>query len=445
MSVSAPGEAWKLAVEQVRLAVPELAWLGVHRDRALTSVMSRGLPTPREESWRYTDLRDFQTRGISGGEQSPAPAGGPVAAPPGPRDEELLPAGTAPRILLHDGVLQPLDTPLPAGLVVQSLRKAGATEAARVSERFATGSAGDRPVLVDLNTALLKDAVLIRVAAAQADEIRLHVTLQAGGQREISHPRLLVDLEAHSRLMLVIEYAGGEDSLTNAVSQVSLAPGARLHLVRLQDLPVGALLTDTMEIAASEGAAVEVLTVELGGGLARLDLQLSLDGPDASADVHGIFLADGRRHLDSHYCMDHRAPRTVSHQSVHGIATDDGRGVFNGQILVREGAAGTNASLTNRNLLLSATAEIDTKPELEIYVDDVRCSHGAATGQLDASALFYLRSRGLDADTARELLIGAFFREELESLPPSELRSALEDRLAARLRPGSAPERITGQ
>jgi len=186
-----------------------------------------------------------------------------------------------------------------------------------------------------------------------------------------------------------------------------------------------------VELAA--GASARVTSIDLGAALSRQAFTVVLAGPGASATIDGLSLADGDRHLHNRTRVEHRAPATTSRETFRGIADGNGRGVFNGSIVVLPGAAGSNAELSNRNLLLAATAEIDTKPELEIYVDDVRCSHGATTGQLDPAALFYLRSRGLDEPAARRLLTAAFLRASLAGVRSPALRARLEALLEARL------------
>jgi len=219
----------------------------------------------------------------------------------------------------------------------------------------------------------------------------------------------------------------------NAVNQIWLGSGSQLTLIRVQDLPDDGMLTETTRVELAGSASLQVTSVDLGGQLCRQAITVLLAGAGAAASVDGMFLADGQRHIDNCTRLEHQAPRTTSRETFRGIADDHGHGVFNGKIIVQPGAAGSNASLTNRNLLLKTTAEIDTKPELEIYVDDVRCSHGATTGQLDANALFYLRSRGLDPAAARQVLTAAFLRESLASIALPELRARLEARLQARL------------
>jgi Fe-S cluster assembly protein SufD len=248
-----------------------------------------------------------------------------------------------------------------------------------------------------------------------------------------SHPRLIVDVAPGSQITLSIEYTGAGGALANAVTQVCLGRDSKLNLIRVQALPDDGMLTETTRIEVADSASVMVTSVDLGSQLSRQALTILLAGTGASATVHGLFLADRHRHIDNRTRIEHQAPRTTSREFFRGIADDHGHGIFNGKIIVMPGAAGSTAALTNRNLLLTTTAEIDTKPELEIYVDDVRCSHGATTGQLDANALFYLRSRGLDPAAARQVLTAAFLREGLSGIAVPELRTRVENLLLAQL------------
>ncbi len=427
-----PGQTWRAAAQRASQAAPELAWMNPRRQQALARVLASGLPSTRDEAWRYTDLSEFESLGLASLDAQPLAITNAGSLPVKAAASSLPLLDDAARILVRDGRLEAPLPPLPAGLSVASLRSASPDMVAATDAVLAGSDGAGSTTLMDLNTALLEDAVIVRAGAAAAPH-SLHIELLAGDQARMVHPRLIVDVSAGTSLTLLLEQATGQGTVVNAVTQIRLGAGAHLQLIRLQSLPADALLTDNIGLSVAEDATVSVLSMELGARLTRLDLAIQLNGTGASVGIHGIFLADGQRHVDNHFSVAHRAPRTVSRQSVRGIAAGSGRGVFNGRILVEAGAAGANATLNNRNLLLSTTAEIDTRPELEIHVDDVRCSHGATTGQLDPGALFYLQSRGLDPADARDLLTSAFLREGLESLHPSALRTALEERLAARL------------
>ena len=436
---------WQAAGERARVAHPELDWLGAERDAALGRVLSRGLPDTRVEDWRYTSLAEFSARSaqyLAAVEVAEAPTAGQAPGQP------LVTAGdTADAAVLSieivNGLLRTPVVATPPGLAVHSLRHATPALQSQGEALLRAAAAAESdtvPNLVDLNMALLRDVVLITVAAGARIAQPVHVTLRSSTPRWLAQPRLLVDLGATSSLTLILEHTGAEGALCNAVTQIELAGQARFELIRIQALPDDGMLTENTRLNLAAGAQAVVTSVDLGSRLSRQDLNVILTGQGAEATVHGVFLADGRRHIDNHTRLEHSAPQTVSREYIRGIADDHGHGVFNGKIIVQPGAAGSNAALTNRNLLLTTTAELDTKPELEIYADDVRCSHGATTGQLDANALFYLRSRGLDAAAARQVLTTAFLRQGLNGISLPALRARLDAQLQARLRgPGAAP------
>ncbi|MDH5274900.1 MAG: Fe-S cluster assembly protein SufD [Gammaproteobacteria bacterium] len=421
---------WQVAAEQPRPDTPGLDWFAGRQAAARARIVQSGLPEPAEEDWRYTSLASFARRW---GEYLSAPAGAVVPEAGDPAPGRLPVGGHGVTVNIVNGVLRSLPVDGGAGLTIRSLGQLTADLRGRAENLLLKTDKTTPDKLVDLNTALLGDAILIATEPGCSPPEALHVRLKAGTARLLSQPRLLVDLAPDSQLTLILEHTGGSGALVNAVSQMSLGRGSQLNLIRVQTLPDDGMLLDTTDMELAESASLTVTSVDLGGQLCRQTIAVRLAGPGASATVNGVFLADGKRHIDNHTRLLHQAPGTTSREFFRGIADGHGRGVFNGKIIVMPGAAGSNAALTNRNLLLAPTAEIDTKPELEIYVDDVRCSHGATTGQLDPNALFYLRSRGLDPAIAREVLTSAFLREGLSGIVIPELRLRLEAQLQARL------------
>ena len=257
-----------------------------------------------------------------------------------------------------------------------------------------------------LNAALCPDVVLLDIAArAVAEPLEVLVATSAG-EPGMSHPRLVIRAAAGSTSRIIVRHLGDDaERLVNAVVDVEVGPDAAVHLYRLLDSGERDLPHRAASKRPSRSVALFVAhDAQLGAGLARLDLHARLAAPQAAAELTGLFLADGTRHLDTHVHVDHLAVGTRSLQDYRGIAAGRGRAVFNGKAVVHEDAQKSQARQTSRNLLLTPGAEIDTKPELEIYADDVQCSHGATTGQLDPAALFYLRSRGLTEIEARSAL-----------------------------------------
>jgi Fe-S cluster assembly protein SufD len=424
-----PVPPWQQAAARTAASA---AWPAASRAGALARLDANGLPDGSQEDWRYTSLDAFRERWsayLAAGETTPRAATPARPAPPGTVHLELV-----------DGRLAPLGGELPPGLVAGSLARLPAESRARARALLDRADALAPDPLVDLNTALATDVLVVATEpGGDLGDRPVHIDVRGPGGAVFAQPRILVDVAPGSRLVLGIEYSGGDGVLANAVLQAWVGPGGRFTLVRAGNLPDDGLLTDTARVELAAGATAEIFSAELGAAVSRYGLTVALAGARSSATVAGLFVADGRRHLDTRTLVEHRAPGTTSREHVRGLADGAGKGVFNGRIIVLPGAAGSDAALSNRNLLLAATAEVDTKPELEIYVDDVRCSHGATTGQLDASALFYLRSRGLDPATARELLTGAFLREPLAALSAGPLRDRLEARLRDRLAAGLAP------
>jgi Fe-S cluster assembly protein SufD len=389
------------------------------RDAAFARFVELGFPAANDEDWKYTSLRRLETRSF-------APAlrrdGSTVTLP-------ALAAIDAPRLLLVDGFAQP-GVAWPDG--VQGLTGAGA----RVQlERSDWPRGGGTERFAALNAAFAGDPVLLDVQATQGPAPLLHVACVASGESTVSHPRLSVRIGANARLRLVLEHASdaGSERWVNCFVDVEIAQAASLELYRLQRHGARTFHTERIDVHAARDARVSVCDASLGATLARLDLNVDLTGREALAEVFGLFLADGTAHLDTHARVDHRAGGTTSLQDYRGIAAGRGRGVFNTAVFVHPGAAKSNARQSSRNLLLSPGAEIDTKPELQIHTDDVQCAHGATTGQLDANALFYLRSRGIELHEARRLLTRAFAASVLNRMNLAGYAEAVHDLVDARL------------
>ncbi len=431
MATAAP---WRAAAALARESQPALMdWPADRRAAALARLDASGLPDGSDEEWRYTSLAAYGQRW-----SAYLAAAGQPASPATPAAAAIHPDAAAQpgtvRVQVVDGVLGGPPAATPPGLFIGSLRDLPPALRARAGNLLRQSDGVPPETLVDLNSALVADVLLIATdAGSNLDGTPVHVDLRGSGSPAFGQPRILVDVARDSRLTLGIEFTGTDGTLANAVTQAWIADGGHLDLVRAQCLPDDGMLTDTSRIELAAGASAKITSVDLGGQLNRQSMTVVLAGAGAAVTLDGLFLADGRRHIDSRTRLEHRAPLTTSRESFRGLADGHGRGVFNGKIIVMPGAAGSNAALSNRNLLLAATAEIDTKPELEIHVDDVRCSHGATTGQLDANALFYLRSRGLDPAMARQVLTGAFLREALGGIAPPALRARLEDRLREKL------------
>ena len=293
-----------------------------------------------------------------------------------------------------------------------------------------------------LNAALAGDGAVIEVADDCVVERPLQILFLATEHGVASFVQIRIRVGRRARVSIVETYRGvpGAAGFTSAMTSVEAGAGATIEHVRIQDESEDAFHIGNLTVEQARDSRVSLHSVSLGARLARHDATVRLAGAGASVALNGLYLADGRRHIDHHLAVDHQQPDTSSRQYYKGILNDAGRGVFSGRVTVHPGAVRADADQSNRNLLLSADAEADTKPELEILADDVRCSHGATVGQLDAQALFYLRSRGLSAAAARALLVRAFAADVLGRLPLPGLADRLAARVSARLPEPSAAE-----
>jgi len=400
---------------------PSLQGSPAGRRSSIARFLELGFPAPREEAWKYTNLRRLESRRFA-----------PHVADAG---RTVVPTALAAnRIVLANG-LAVGDVPSAlAGFAIRTLAHAGSQAAAERLLRPIPGGGTER--FTALNAAFSFGPLLLETQEGVQSEETLQLTLlTTGSEPALANPRIAVKMAPRSRARLLLDHAddGAHEHFTNAVLDVELGAGAELTVYRLQRQSDRAFHIERIEARLGEGARFVLRDSQLGGSLSRLDLNVSLDGRGASTELTGVFLADGSRHLDTHVLVNHRAIETTSLQDYRGIAANRGRGVFNGKAIVHVGAQKSNARQTNRNLLLTPGAEIDTKPDLEIYADDVQCSHGATTGQLDPNALFYLRSRGLDESAARSALTRAFAGSVLARVDDATLSAHVHDELDRRL------------
>lgn len=406
--------------------------LGASRREQLAAALADGLPGSRAERWRQTSLRALERRALS-----PLPSETTT-------DASVLAAIPGPRLVFVNGVfaaaLSQLDG-LPGGVTVAPLSQALATGDARDVDFLARRFDAADETFARLNAAFALDGLLLQVAdGVQATTPVALVLLgaAAAGERAV-HLRHRIELGDGARLTLC-EYqlaASAQTHLVNSFAHVHLRRDARLDHVRVQNEDAAATLMTRTDAVLGTAADYRRIDLELGAGLSRHELNVALQGNAARLSASGVLLADGRRHVDTRLAIDHVARDTACALTWRGLGADRGRAVFHGGITIRAGADGTAAHLTNKNLLLSPHAEIDTQPVLEIHADEVQASHGATVGQLDESALFYLRSRGVPEHEARAVLTLAFCRVVLDGIEDEALRERLDVLLRARL-PGIA-------
>jgi Fe-S cluster assembly protein SufD len=398
------------------------------RREAARALLLDGLPGARDEAWKYTSLRALEQRRYRDGD---------AAAAARAVDAGLFawPEIDGPRLVFVNGVLrQDLSAAIDcAGLVIDWADAASPAFAPRDDARGDTRA----DAFVRLNTALAGDGLRLRVRDGARIAAPLHlVFVGAAADADIAwQVRASIGIGAGAALRIVEHHVGASPNahLGNLVMDYALASGARLELLQIQDAADAAILIRRNTFRLDGDAVLSAHTIEAGAQTMRHDFRVALAGRGARFDSRGVFALRGRQHADTHLVVGHEARDTTSDIVWRGVADQRARGVFHGAITVAAGADGADARLGNKNLLLSPQAEIDTQPVLEIHADEVKAAHGATVGQLDESALFYLRSRGIPPDAARRMLVGAFCDTALSALEPSALRDRVAALLASRL------------
>jgi len=395
-------ERWSGALE-ARPSGPAPGWLQALRQTAALQFRAGGLPHRKVEAWKYTPMR-----ALEGFELAPAATreASPVAGLPAPLCDR------AAIVDIVDGVPTVPSAGLPEGLAVLPLAEGIRRFEDRLKPLFeAIELNGAAQAFAALNTALAEQGLVVHVAAdCAAGRLLLRWAASAQTAAVLRHCRLFLLLDRGARLDLVEQYQGSGTpaAALNVLCQAELGVGAVLGHTRVQaESDQAVLLTSTTLEQAADSRFV-YRGFDLGASLARHEIKVHLAGPGAAADIAGAYVLDGKRHVDNHVNVEHSAAGCSSEQFFRGVLGGRSRGVFNGRALIRPGADGSRVRQSNANLVLSPLAEVDTKPELEIYADEVEASHGATVGQLDEAAVFYLRSRGLSDASARRLLTMAF-------------------------------------
>jgi Fe-S cluster assembly protein SufD len=375
-------------------------WLKEMRERAIARFAEVGFPTTRLEQWRFTNVQ-------------------PISETPFELHRASWELG-----------------PVPAGVMLSTLGDAVATAPDFVRAHLGRYAPVETSPFTALSTAFLADGIVIRVAAQSvvADPIRVRCRIPHA-VRPMTHPRLLIVLERGAQANVVEAYEGDAEgvSLTNSVTEVVLDEGAQLDLCREQREGAQSNHVAASHFHQASDSRLVFTTVALGAGLVRHDIHAVLDGSNAYLILNGLSVLGGHQHVDHHTTIDHAKPHCESHEYFNGVFDGESRGVFNGRIIVRPGAQRTDSKQTNNNLLLSHAARADSQPQLEIYADDVKCTHGSTVGPLDPTALFYLRSRGLGAEEARGLLTYGFGAEILDRITVPGARQRLDGEIRARL------------
>jgi Fe-S cluster assembly protein SufD len=426
-------------------ALASPAWLNTLRKNAIANFESDGFPTARRgnELWKYTDVRPLashlfvQSKGSGHEEIDFAPYDLPC-----PRVHQLV---FVDGHYIADRSTQASSQPAQQaeaigrrneGLIVGRLSEAIQQGFPLVEQHLSQqASAG---AFTALNTAFLEDGALVYIPDGVSVDEPIHLLFIATGRAQVvTHPRVLVIAGAGSKATVIQSYeslsANAEPYFTNAVTEIVTGPGAVLHHYKLQREATTAYHVAATYAALSRDSHFASVVFDLGGGLVRNDTSATLAGSGASVRLDGLYLGDGQRHIDNHTFVDHAVPGTFSDEVYKGILKDASHGVFVGHVLVRNDAQHTVAHQVNKNILLSDDAEIDSQPKLEIFADDVQCTHGAAVGRLDPNAIFYLNSRGLDAQEAQELLVHGFVSEVLAAVIDDAVRQYIDDAVFTKL------------
>jgi len=402
-------------------------WLKDLREGGIARFHDLGFPNMKQEAWRFTSVAPIA-------EGSFEQAKPPVRIPQLEDIRPFLLFEAGYRLVFVDGFFQPsLSTPFRDD--IQSLAHVVTHRQDLVREHLGKYDASqDRPFSA-LNTAFVSDGAFVHVPAKATIAEPIQLLFLATGEQVVTHPRNLVVLEREARASIVETYASlGEGPYwTNSVTEVVVGEAARVDYHRVQREHVGSYHVASTQTHQGRDSTVNFHTVAFGAALARHDIGAVMAGPGGTLILNGLYLLAGEQHADHHTTIDHAADHCNSHEYFNGVLDGKSRGVFTGRIIVRPGAQKTDSKQTNNNLLLSPDAHADSQPQLEIYADDVKCTHGSTVGPLDPRALFYLRSRGVGEHEARQLLTYGFAAEILGRMEVTPLRAQLDAIVRGRL------------
>jgi len=401
-----------------------LPWLSALRETAIADFAADGLPTPRAEAWKYTNLRPLEKLAFETvSDETISIDKLPTLLPHGEGGHRLVFVNGAFRAdlsLLGD---------FPDGVEVNSLADLLARDPGALETHLGRFGIGEGQPMLALNTALMRDGLVLRIGAGVTVPMPIEVIYigVAPDTPRAFHPRNLIVLEPRSRATIIEHHAGlGTGGyLANSVSEVLVDAGAALHHYKVQADDIDAFHIATSHVRLEKDAVYDSFTLATGARLSRQEISVRLADTGAECHLNGAYMLRSEQHCDITTAIEHEAPHTSSREVFKGVIDDDARAVFQGRIVVHPKAQKSNGHQLSKALLLSDRAEIDAKPELEIYADDVKCSHGATAGDLDHAALFYLRSRGIPEAAARHLLIEAFLTDTIRRIAAEGLCPAL--------------------
>jgi Fe-S cluster assembly protein SufD len=430
MSVAAETDVYRARFERLRASLRgrEPAWLTAVRQEAMDRFFDLGWPTTRDEAWKYTSVAPIARVPFE-------PAG------PGRFDGRSIAPfrlrGSREMVFVNGRHVPELSAAAADGIEVASLREILAREPERLQAHLARHTGDETNPFVALNTAFVEDGALVAISAGHVAKEPIHLLYVStgNGAPAITHPRTLVIAGVRSQATVVETWAGADGAVyfTNAVAEVVVEDGAVLDHYTVQREGDASFHVSTFGARQGRASRFSDHSVTLGGALHRRDVNTVFEGEGGECVLNGLFVAGGRQHMDTHTRIDHALPHCSSRELYKGVLDGQARGVFHGTILVRKDAQKTDAMQTNKNLLLSGQALVQSTPALQIFADDVKCKHGSTTGQLDAAALFYLRSRGIGEAAARALLTWAFASDVVGRIKVDAIRTGITAFLQSRL------------
>ena len=403
------------------------AWLPALRRRAFDRFAALGYPTTRDEDWHYTSVAPIAENQFRVGPDNDAEYQAhsfvePVD-PTRPLNVMLFTNGKFDRDASSFAEL-------PAEVEISTLNEALAIDPAFVRANLGALASFERSAFAALNTAFVEDGVVVRIpdGVEVAEPLHIFWMVDANASGAMISPRLLIDAGANSRLCVIQYFVGGNDIsyFTNGVAEVRVGDGARVEFYKVQQESPGAYHVDTMQAVQGRDSVLHAFSFAAGAKLSRTNVYTKLAQPGGEARLNGLYLLNDKQHCDHQTYVHHAAESCASRELYKGILDDQSHGVFNGKVLVDPIAQKTDGKQTNHALLLSERAKVDTKPQLEIFADDVKCTHGATVGRLDEQTQFYLKSRGIGRDTARAVLTYAFAAEALTTIDDVQLRESLQ-------------------
>ncbi len=409
-------------------------WLLRLRKAAMARFVELGFPTTRHEEWRHTNVAPLADTAFEYADG--VATDGPIER----IDPLALTEGMGAILVFVNGRYAPAlsrSRELPAGVKIGSLAAAMEEDRERIELHLARHARYQDQAFTALNTALMEDGAFVYVPRGTVLEAPIHFVFvaTARGQAIALHPRNLIIAEANSQATILETYVGSNDEsyFTNTVTEVVAGGNAIIDHYKIERESDRAFHVGTLQLHQDRQSSVSSHAMSFGGKLVRNDINAVLDGEGGQCALSGLYVVEGSQHVDNHLVVEHAKPRCDSREFFKGILDGKARGVFSGRIIVREGAQKTDAKQTNMSLLLSPDAQVESRPQLEILADDVKCTHGATIGQISDDAIFYLRSRGITEEAARNVLVYAFARESLGRIRVEPLRRQIEQWLVERI------------